>query len=166
MSALGVNLPGLIAQVITFLLFFGALSAILYKPILRMLDQRAQRIKESLESAEKVKEETAKAEQALKAEIEKGRTEARAIVGQATEVAERVREEARQQAKVEAEAIIARARSEAQRELDDALETLRGQFADLTVTAAERVIKASLDVNQHRRLIDEVVQQSGEFRKN
>jgi len=47
MEAIGVNLPGLITQIVSFVILFAALYALLYKPVLRMLDQRSSRIKES-----------------------------------------------------------------------------------------------------------------------
>ena len=61
MGALGINLPGLIAQIINFLLLMGILYMVLYKPVLRMLDQRSQRIKDSLEKAEQLQQESAQA---------------------------------------------------------------------------------------------------------
>ncbi len=163
---LGINLPGLIAQIINFGLLLGILYLVLYKPVLRMLDQRSQRIKESLEQAERLEHESARAEERVKEQIDAARQEGRTIVAQATEVADRVREEARGQARTEAEAIIERARAEVRRESDEASEELRRQFADLTVAAAERVIRSSLDVEQHRRLIDEVLQESGNIGRN
>jgi len=156
----------LIAQIVSFLLFLGALTLLLHKPVIRMLDQRAQRIKESLEQADRLKAETSRAEEQVREQLELARAEGRQIVAQAQEVADRVREEARGQARGEADQIVARARVEIQRERDEAVEQLRRQFADLTVAAAERVIRASLNAEQHRRLIDEVLQESGNIGRN
>jgi len=69
-------------------------------------------------------------------------------------------------ARMEADNIIARARAEVLRERDEAIEELRRQFADLTIIAAERVINTSLDRDQHRRLIEEVLQQSRNIGQN
>ena len=166
MEALGVNLPGLIAQIVNFSLLLLILYMVLYKPIIRMLDQRSQRIQESLEQADRLREETSAGEAQVKEQIDEARQEGRNIVAQATQVADRVREEAREQARTEADNIVARARTELQRERDEAIEELRRQFADLTVTAAERVINTSLDRDQHRRLIEEVLDQSRNIGQN
>lgn len=166
MDALGINLPGLIAQIINFTLLLGILYLVLYKPILRMLDQRSQRIQESLDTADRVQQESVQAGEEVKKQIDAAREEGRNIVGQATQVAERVREDARTQARTEAEAILQRAQAEIQRERDQAIEELRLQFAELTIAAAERVINASLDSNDHRRLIEEVLQESGNLGRN
>ena len=55
MGELGINLPGLIVQVFNVLLVLIILRLLLYKPILRMLDRRSTRIKEGMESAERMK---------------------------------------------------------------------------------------------------------------
>ncbi len=159
MDALGINLPGLVAQIINFTILLTVLYLLLYKPVTRMLDQRGERIKESLEQADRMKAESAEAEEAVRKQIEEAREEGRAIVAQATQVAERVREEAREQARRDAEQITARAQADIQRERDEALERLRAQFSDLAILAAERVINSSLDEAQHRQLIEEVLQE-------
>ncbi len=48
----------------------GVLRFVAYKPIMRMLDERSQRIKESMEQAEAVKEQSAKREEELKKQLE------------------------------------------------------------------------------------------------
>jgi len=66
---------------------------------------------------------------------------------------------------VQAEALIERARGEIQLERDTAIAELRKEFADLTISAAEKVIGQSLDRTAHQRLIDEALAQSS-FREN
>ncbi len=56
--------------------------------------------------------------------------------------------------------MLERARTEIQLERDQAIAELRGEFADLTVSAAEKVIGQSLDRQAHQRLIDEVLAES------
>ena len=61
------------------------------------------------------------------------------------------------QARREADAIVERARAEIERERQQAIQSLRAEFADLTVRAAERVVGQSLDRTAHQRLIDETL---------
>ena len=70
MEGLGINIPQLIAQLVSFLVLFGLLYFFAYKPILRMFDERSQRIKDSVEQAEKVKEEAAAAEEENRKKLE------------------------------------------------------------------------------------------------
>ena len=68
--------------------------------------------------------------------------------------------EAREQANRDREAAVERATADIQRERDRAIADLRGEFADITVRAAERVIGQSLDRQAHQRIIDETLAES------
>ena len=160
MEALGINLPGLIAQVISFILLILLLRAVLYKPVIKMLDKRSQAIKDSLEAAERTKQQAAKGEEEVKRQVDAGRQQAQAIVAEALKTGERLRLEAQSEAKKEADALLERARSEIQQERDAAVEELRREFSDLAILAAERVVNRSLDRKAHQDLIEEVLKES------
>ena len=157
MDELGFNLPVLIAQVVNFFLLLVLLRIFLYKPVLEMLDRRAQRIREGVEAADKSKERASAGEQEVARQLDASREQGQALIAQAQEAANRIQEEARSQARQEGETMLERARTEIQLERDQAIAELRGEFADLTVSAAEKVIGQSLDRQAHRRLIDEVL---------
>ena len=160
MDQLGLNLPTLVAQLINFLILLFLLRLFLWKPITGMLDERQRRIKESLEAAERMKEQTQASERAIQEQIDAARQEGQQIIANSQQIANRVQEEGRAQAQTEAEAMLARARSEIQLERDNAIAELRKEFADITVQAAEKVIGQSLDKSSHQRLIDEVLADS------
>ena len=166
LDKLGIDLPQLLAFVINFFLLLGLLTLVLYKPITRMLDERAGKIKESLDQAEHMKEEMAQAEESVKVQIEAGRKEGLAIVAQASQTGDRLKEEARAEARKEAEALIARARAEIAMEREESFNQLRREFADLAVLAAEKVIEQSLDKKAHQQLIDKVLQEGLASRKS
>lgn len=159
-GALGINLPGLLAQLIGFAVLLALMRMIAYKPILRMMDQRSQRIREGLEAAEKMKEEAAQADVTVQKRLEEARQEGQGLIGQTQQIANRMQEEARQQAQAEGELLIARARNAVALERDEAIAQIRREFADLTIAAAEKVINQSLDKKAHERLIEEVLAQS------
>jgi len=156
---LGINWPSLVAFIINFFILLGLLTLVLYRPITKMLDERSAKIKESLEQAERMKQETVRAEESVKAQIEVGRKEGQAIVAQAAQTAERVKEEARAEARQEAETLIAKARTEIDREREESFNQLRQEFADLAILAAEKVIDQSLDKKAHQQLIDKVLEE-------
>lgn len=160
MDELGLNLPVLIAQLVNFFLLLVLLRIFLYKPVLEMLDRRAQRIREGVEAAEQSKEQASEAEAEVAKQIDEARQQSQALVAQAQEAASRIQEESRNQARQEAETLLERARNEIQLERDQAIAELRGEFADITVSAAEKVISQSLDRQAHQRLIDEALAES------
>ncbi len=160
MGEIGISLPGLVAQLVNFFILFGLLFLVLYKPVMRMLRERSDRIKESMDQAEQIKEGMARTEQEVKKQLEAARREGQSIVAQAGQIGDQLREVARQEARHEAEVIVARARVEIERERDTAIDGLRRQFTDLAIMAAEKVINETLDKERHRRLIDEVLEQA------
>lgn len=163
---MGINLPLLVAYVINFVILFALLGLVIYKPVIKMLDERSKRIKESMERAEAIKEEHAHAEEEVKKLLSKARDDGQALVRQATQIGERVKEEARQTARKEAQAIIDQTRAELQEERDRIIDDLRREFVDISISAAEKVIKETLDKERHRRLIEEVLEESVSFREN
>jgi F-type H+-transporting ATPase subunit b len=162
---LGINLPVLVAQIVNFSFLLLLMRLFIYKPVLKMLDERRERIREGLSAAERGRETAAEANREAQAQIDAARTEGQAIVAQAQQVAQRLQEEGRAQAATQAEALLERARSEIQLERDTAIAELRKEFADLTISAAEKVIGQSLDRGAHQRLIDDALAQSS-FREN
>lgn len=160
MDQLGLNVPLLIAQVINFFIVLLALRLFLYKPVLGMLDQRAQRVKEGLQAAEQSKEQAAEAEQEVAKQLDDARRQGQALIAQAQDTSTRIQEESRTQARSEADALLERARSEIQLERDQAIAELRKEFADITVSAAEKVISQSLDKQRHQQLIEQVLADS------
>ena len=160
LKSLGINLPSLLAQLINFTILLVVLYLLGYKWFFKILDERRRRIQEGLEASEQAKERLARAEEEVAAQMERSRQEGQALIGQAQQVSARIQEEARQQAHADAEALLARARGEIQLERDSAIAHLRREFADLTITAAEKVINQSLDRQAHRRLIEETLAES------
>lgn len=163
---LGINLPVLIAQLVNFTVLLVVLRLVAWGPLMKMLDERRERIRESLEAADRAKAQVAESERQVQQQVEAGRREAQQLIAQAQEIANRIQAEARSQAQADAEAMLARARNEIQLERDQAIAELRKEFADLAISAAEKVIKSSLDRQQHRRLIDEALAQSSFAERN
>jgi len=156
-GALGINLPSLIAQFINFTILLILVGWASKRFLFPLLDERRKRIQEGLEASEEAKQRLAQTETETAAELEKARQEGQALIGQAQQMSARIQEEARQSARAEGETLLERARSEIQLERDAAIADLRREFADLTITAAERVIRRSLDRKAHRELIEEVL---------
>jgi len=165
LADLGINLPVLLAQVVNVVILLGLLYLVAYKPIMRMLDERSRRIKESMEQADSIKEQAARAEEEVKKQLEAASREGQERIARAVRVGEEVKQKAQQEARQEAEVLISRARTEIQRERDEAIDELRKEVADLTILAAGKVIDRSLDKEAHRQLIDKVLEESTTLKK-
>jgi len=165
LANLGINLPTLLAQIINFIILFGLLYLVAYKPLMRMLDARSKKIKESMEQTEYIKQQAAHAEEEVKKQLEAAGKEGQEVIARAVRTGEEVRQQTQQEARQEAETLIIRARMEIQQERDEAIDDLRKQFADLTILAAGRIIDRSLDKEAHRQLIEKVLEESTTLKK-
>ena len=163
---LGLTVPSFIGQLINFLILLGLLTFFGFKPIRRMLDERANRIKQSMEQAEATKQEYERACIEVEKHIGKAHDEGQSIIGQAEQAGERIKEEARQEARAEALAIVERNRAEMERERDRLINELRSEFVETAILAAEKVISETLDEKTHRRLIEKTLEQSASFKRN
>jgi len=163
-EALGINVSGLITQLVSFVILFAVLYKLLYKPVLGLMDQRSEKIRESLETAERVKAEAQSSQEKMQNQIEAARAEGQQLITQARDVADRFREEELTKARAEIEAERARAASNIQRERDAAVEGIRREFSSLAITAAERVVMRSLDEETHRELISGVLEEGSRLK--
>ena len=164
MTQLGFNIPSLIVFLVNFIILLGILYVFAYKPILRVMDQRTARIREGLEAADLARQEAAQSQETTQSQLAEARREGQRLLDQARETAERYREEERQRAHQEAEVFVARAREDIQRERDTVIREVQGHFADLAITAAERVIERSLDRDAHKELVAKVLEEGEELR--
>jgi len=145
----------LLSQVVNFLILFAGLYFLLWKPILKMFDQRKERIQQGLEDAERAREERERAQAEFNKRVEEAAQERERIIARATDEAQEERKGILAQAEQEAERRLVGAREEAESERERILEDLRGQVAVLAIAAANRLIGEALDEERQRRLVDE-----------
>jgi F-type H+-transporting ATPase subunit b len=162
---LGIEPSILITQVVNFVLLLALLYLVAYKPVMRMLDERAKRIKESVAQSETAKEEALRAQEDVKRQIEAGSKQAQELITRANKAGEDLRLRAQEDAKKDAESLIAKARVEIKNERDEAIQEIRQQFAELTILAASKVIGETLDKKSHKELINKVLKESEAMNK-
>lgn len=155
MEQLGINWGLLVAQIVNVALLVWILGQLLFKPVLNMLNERTQRIQDSLSEADKMKQQLASAKSGYEAEIAKARQEAASIVAQAQERAKVQEVEIVAQARREAERLREEARTQAAQERDQMLREAKGQIAELVTLTASQVLGAELKAGGHDKLIAE-----------
>src|SRR5256885_7867833 len=143
-----------LVSIVNFLVILFLLRRYLWGPILTVLANRAEKIREGLAMAEAAKAERER----IKSEVERlladARRDAQAIAERMTKAAEAAAGEIRMEAKKEADRIRERGREEAQQLHDQALAQLRSELAGMVVLAASRVLGREVDAEQHRALIE------------
>ncbi len=165
LETLGIHFPSLAIYLVNFVLVLVLLYLFAYKPILKLMDERAERIRESLEAADLARQEAASSQEAIQEQITEARREGQRIMDQTREAADRFRTEEMDKARQEAEAFVERAKADIARERDTALQEVRASFGDLAITAAERVIRSSLDRTAHESLIAQVLEEGETLRR-
>jgi F-type H+-transporting ATPase subunit b len=151
LEALGLNLGYLLVQIFNFAILFVILRAWVFKPIIGLLEQRRETIAQGVEDARIAAEARAKAEKI----IGDAQKQANERIRESSSRAEEVAKEIRAEAEGEANKIREAAMEEAEQAQEQALGELRGQIAALAISAAQKVIGASLDEKRQRGLIDE-----------
>ena len=160
MDALGINLPGLVTQLVSFAILFAVLWMLLYKPISKAMGDRSKKIQDSLEAADKAQAEANSSREAMEKQIADSRAEGQKMIANAKDIADRFKEEELAKAREEIKAEKQRAEADIQRERDAAIEGLRREFASIVVDAAEKIVEKSLDQSKHKDLIDKVLEES------
>jgi F-type H+-transporting ATPase subunit b len=152
--------PGLtIWTAITFLLLVIVLSRFAWGPIVKMLEQRENTIREAIEQAKKERSEAERMLAEQKATLAAAQREAAALAQTSKQEVEKLRGELTARARKEADELVAAARKQIQEEKTKAVAELKGQVADLAIDAARRLIQSSLDEKSQRALVEEYIAQ-------
>src|SRR5256885_11621655 len=150
-----------LVSIVNFLVILYLLRRYLWGPILTVLANRAEKIREGLAMAEAAKAERER----MKAEVERlladARREAQTIAERMTAAAEAAAADIRAQAKTEADRIRERGREDATHLHDQALAQLRSELAGMAVLAASRVPRPELDPAKHPPLIQQAADHAG-----
>ena len=154
-NAFGVDGWKLLFQVVNFLLLLYLLNRFLFKPVLKLLDEREARIRKGLEDAEAAARDRELAKAEREAALDEARREAHEMVARANKIAEDSRAEILAEAKDQSEKITARAREEITAEKDKAMAELRATVADLALDAAGRLVRSDMNQTTQRRLVEE-----------
>ena len=152
--------PGLfIWTIVTFLVLLALLAKFAWGPLLRALESRQEKIRKSLEDAQQARQELERLHQESSQILRQARVDAEAIITQSRADAERLREEMRTKARSEAEGIVRNAERQIQLETARAVQQIRHEAVDLSVTIASRIIQRNLTKEDNERIIQEALRQ-------
>jgi F-type H+-transporting ATPase subunit b len=152
--------PGLaIWTIVTFLVLLWLLAKFAWRPLLQALEARQEKIKKSLDDAEKAQQELERLNRESAEIIKKAHVEAESIVAKSWAEAEKLREELKQKARNDAEAIIREARNQIETETGKALRQIRSEIADMSVMIASKLIRRNFTKEDNSDLIEETLKQ-------
>jgi F-type H+-transporting ATPase subunit b len=155
--------PSLGLMIWTLALFaftLWVLSKVAFPRIQDALDKRANAIRESIEAAARQREEADELLAEYRQRLTEAREQADDIVARARKAADSVKAQATDEGHAKREELVAAARKDIEIETRRSLERIRKEVADLTVMATEKVTRKSLDADDHRRLIQEALEET------
>jgi F-type H+-transporting ATPase subunit b len=153
-------------NIVAFLILFVVLAKFAFPPITKMLDERADKIRESLEKAEDTRVEAERLLDEYKVQMAEARAEATQVIEQGRKVAESMKAEILAKAKEEAEAEKLKAIEAIKAEKNAAMAEIKGEVADLSVAVAGKIIGSSLTKADHAALIDKYLTEVGSLNEN
>lgn len=154
-----IHLSQILFQVINFGIIFFLLKKFVYKPVLRILDERAEKIKDGMSAAEKNITLQEKIEAEKKEVLRKARLEAKKVVASATKEADELIKKARQTAKDEARQVSVKERQAFEADLKKTRSQFESELVTMVGEATKAVLKELLDVKASEKLIETQIKQ-------
>ncbi len=155
---MNINLT-LFGEMITFLIFAVFTMKFVWPLLLKAIDERREKIADGIAAAERSQKELAQTEQLVAKQLRESKEHAQTILEQAEKRATQIIEEARVQAKEESQRIIGGAQAEIEREVEASKQVLRAKVATLAVAGAEKLIKAHIDADKNKQLLDSLAEE-------
>jgi F-type H+-transporting ATPase subunit b len=150
--------PGLmIWTIVCFLITLFVLKRYAFGPVQQMIDQRRERIRQSLEEADNAREEARKLLEEHRKLIASAKTDADEILGEARRIGEANERRMREELETDRQRRLEETRKQIEAETRRALDQIRLEVVDLSLLAATKVTRKALDDADHKRLIEEAV---------
>ena len=146
----------------SFLLLIFLVKKYAWGNISSILDERAEKISSDIDDAEEARKKAEELASKREAELAGSRTEAKTIIENAKGTAEKSRADILAEAKLEAGRLKEKANQEIAQNKAEALQSVKGDVADLTISLAGKIISQNLDGQTHKELIDQYIDQLGE----
>ena len=144
-------------QILNFLILVAILRALCYKPVVRMIKAREDKIAESLAKADSDVAEAESLKKDYQAQLAEAREKAQAIVDKAEKVAASNRETSLQDTKREIEQMKKAAQAEIQRDRERAADQLKKEIVALSLLAAGKVVEKNLAASENEALVGDFI---------
>ena len=149
----------IVAQVITFLILLFLMKRFAWKPLLKVLDDRRERIDSEFTKIDEAKASVDKLKEDYESRISSIEEEARRRIQEAVEEARLTAEKIRQEARIEGDMILAKAQDSIKAEVAKAEEELKDRIVNLTVDIASKVIQERLSVNDDAKIVETFIKE-------
>lgn len=156
------NLSDMIFAVINFAVMAFILNKLLFKPVMKLLDDRQNMIDSIHRQAQEAKQEAEADREQYGLEMKNLRIQTQEIMDRALKAGEENKNTIIAEAKANAEIMMKRAREELELEKEKAKNELRSEIAELAVLAAGKLVQQTMRAEDHEKLIEDFIHEVGE----
>lgn len=156
-STFHIDIKLLIAQVVNFAIVFAVLYYFGIKPLMKVLQERSQKIDDSLKNAEKIKSELADTQKQRDEIIIRAKSEATSILAEVNQQGEARKLEMLAKAKEEINIIITKTKQDLEREKKSISQQLKAETGELVVQAIEKILAEKLDDSMDKNYIKKTI---------
>lgn len=152
---MSINLT-LIGQMLSFAVFVWFCHKFVWSALINAMEERKAKIADGLNAADRAEKDLELAQEEATKKLKEAKAQAAEIIESANKRAVQIIEEAKNEASQEGERQLAKAMAEIEQEANSAKEELRAKVAELAVVGAEKILKESVDVKAHEKLLDQL----------
>lgn len=155
-----IELAQIFTQIVSFLVMLWVLKRFAWKPLLKLLDERRNKIQSEFDTIEEQKRDNELLALEYQEKLKAVDAKAWIIIKEAGDKGHRLLKEIEDEAHAEAKAIVAKAQDELQHEIAKAKVQLRGEIVNMTLAATQKVIETNLDTEKQKKLINDFVEKA------
>jgi F-type H+-transporting ATPase subunit b len=145
----------MVMQVINFGVLMYLLTKLLYKPVLDLLDKRAEKVKEDLDNAAAKDAEAQKVLDQYRDQLDEIRGEVHNMLAEARKDADSEKHKIINAAQAEARSIMDKAKADIESQVEKAHDTIKKTIAEVSIDIAEKVIEKSLSEKDNKEIVDQ-----------
>ena len=157
LTSLGIDPAVILAQAVNFFALLAILSFFIYKPILKLLDERKERIAKAEEHAQLVEDKLARAEELTHKELKKAQHKAQEIIAASKEAANQQGEELIKNAKEKVGKIVEEGRAVIMKEKDAAAKQIQTEVGEIIILATEKLLSREIKIEDQNKFVEEAI---------
>lgn len=156
-----INLYTCVFALLNFLILFFILKRVLFKPVMKYIDDRNNEIETSIKESEEANAEAKELKAQYELQLKNAQAEGQKIIDDMTARANKIYDSTVAEARQESQDIIARAKEDSEREHQLILQQSKAEITGLALAAASKVIGANMDNETNRKIIDKFLDETG-----
>lgn len=155
-AKLGIDWQVMLAQLVNFIVLIGLLSFFVYRPVLRLLDDRRERVRKAMEDAKQIENQKRDFDQQRMVKLRTVDVESGKILEKAKQLAEGMKKEILANAEKEAAQILAKARQQADEDRARLMQEAQESVATMVLKMTEKVLEREFSSADQTRIISGV----------